>query len=210
MRHITNLRGFALIGAALLFSATVAGGLQPVGTASADSAPPQVPLFNTTTGLPQGGEITMTAGPSSISVTVYLQNVEPNTTYTVNGCGADPTTAAFACAAGTPATITTDISGNGTATIILPLMEIQMVAVVDPASSGDSYSTSASTATLTGAAAPSSVPVPAAPPQPASSSDAGAVAGSSGPSPMSTGPVPYSGNGWDPNCVNGCGPNGLP
>lgn len=140
MIRLKKLQRRALIGvAALLIPASALVGLGAAGAASAQSAPAYLPLFNAVSGAAQGGDITATPGANSTSVTVYLQNVEPGVTYAVTDCAVSQTTAVLACTAGTPATITTDTTGNATATVIFPTAAVQTVSIVDPANSGDSY-----------------------------------------------------------------------
>jgi hypothetical protein len=137
MSCLANLQRRALVGAVALLIPVAA--FIGIGAASAQTAPNYLPLFNAVSGVAQGGDVTATVGVSSTTVTVYLQNVLPSTTYSVTNCAVNQTTATLACTAGTPATMTTDTTGNGTATFTFPTTAVQTVSIVDPAISGDSY-----------------------------------------------------------------------
>ena len=150
MKRMANLRRRTLVGvAALLLPAAALVGVGASGAASAQTAPAYLPLFNAVTGMAQGGDVTVTPASGATSVTIYLQNVVPNTTYTVTNCAVNQFTATLGCTAGSPTTITTDTTGNGTATFTFPTTSVQTISIVDPANSGDSYY-----ATVSGAPVP--------------------------------------------------------
>jgi hypothetical protein len=139
VKRMANLRRRTLVGVAQLLLPAALIGIGTTGMASAQTAPAYLPLFNAVTGVAQGGDITATPASGSTSVTIYLQNVVPSTTYTVTNCAVNQITATLGCTAGTPTTMTTDTTGNGTATFTFPTTAVRTISIVDPANSGDSY-----------------------------------------------------------------------
>ena len=134
----------AISVAALLLPASAIAGFGLAGAVSAQTPPTYYPLFNVVSGNQQGGDLTIATGASSTTVTIYLQNVIPNTTYSVSDCTVSAPTvygmsSSVGCATATPATISSDANGNATATVTFQTTTVGTILISDPANAGDSY-----------------------------------------------------------------------
>ena len=143
-------RGRWFAGAALALSAGLFG-VQGVGHVAAQA--PQVlpgftyPLVSTATNAPTAGTVRELPATSAAAVqgfAITLTNFAPNSSYNVQGCYSNPALLdTRSCISPAPATIKTDPSGNGSATVYFNtagiLGVIDTVTVTNAAKASDAY-----------------------------------------------------------------------